>query len=68
MAKEYKRIVRVIEYAGEAEWIAQTLERSIQGTLACGRGSITCVTIGEAQEIPCFNNRELKDLPEGTNG
>jgi len=67
MAKKYKRVVRVIEYIGEADWISQTLERSIIGTLSCGRGSITAITIGEAQDIPDFKDREITDLPYNGN-
>lgn len=35
-----KRVLRVIEYVGEEEWISATISKSLIGELACGAGTV----------------------------
>lgn len=46
------RVLRIIEYVGEREWVEKTVANSIQGTKFLGRGNyIAAATIGSYPEI-----------------
>jgi hypothetical protein len=44
------RVLRLIEYIGEREWVEETTKRSLHGTKVLDRGQIVGVTIGEFPE------------------
>ncbi len=50
LPKDYVRVLRIVEYAGERAWVEETVRRAIHGTRATGRGSITAVTLHEYPE------------------
>lgn len=54
--KDIVRVLRVIEYVGEREWVERTIERSIHGTMKCGQGEIRAAVVGAFPEV-------LRDLP-----
>jgi len=45
------RVLRVIEYVGEREWVEYTVARSIHGVKTVPRGEIRAATIGAYPEM-----------------
>jgi hypothetical protein len=55
MAKEIVRVLRVIEYVGEREWVERQVAESIHGVKyisgSWGKGEIRAATVGVYPEI-----------------
>ena len=47
-----KRVIRIIEYSGDPEWIDKTLASSIQAELRCDKGRISSHIIKEELFAP----------------
>lgn len=59
------RVLRVLEYIGEREWVENTLSRSIKGTLIVDskKGNlIKAATLGDFPEV--LNREEIETLDE----
>jgi hypothetical protein len=55
------RVIRIIEYEGEPEWLKKTLDNSIQGTKEINGNFIRTATLGNFPEIITNNlNKETK--------
>lgn len=58
------RVLRVIEYVGEREWVESTVANSIQGTKTVSyKGTIRAATIGSYPEILSQKNEPEKEEP-----
>lgn len=72
------RVLRVIEYVGERDWVEQTVANSIHGEKCIGRGNvIRAATIGITNEIIARgadqagladHDNDLQDCQEGLTG
>jgi hypothetical protein len=45
------RVLRIIQYEGEREWVEATVARSIHGRVDLPRGTITAVTLHEFPQV-----------------
>lgn len=55
------RVLRIVLYEGEREWVEDTVARSIHGTKVLRRGSITAVTLKEFPEVVQKAQEEVQD-------
>ena len=45
------RVLRILEYTGDRDWVEETISKSIQGKVTTPRGTIKAVTIDSFPEI-----------------
>jgi len=57
------RVLRIIEYVGDREWVERTVSKSIHGKRTYKDNTITAVTVNEYPEVLLNQQEDKSDRP-----